>query len=161
MIDKELIKKEIKRRINLLKNGEADLEVMKRVEGVLLAYNSILEFIDSLPEEPASEDLGEELDNFLKDPVFGKLINRNAGLALARHFAEWGGNHFKDKIGMVSEDLMKESNGSPREGLWNAEKVTEWLENHVREYKHYDSDFADGNIDVDDLVEDLRKAMED
>lgn len=50
MTDKELIKQEIEKRINLLKNGEADLEVMKRVEGVLLAYNSIIEFIDSLPE---------------------------------------------------------------------------------------------------------------
>jgi hypothetical protein len=57
----------------------------------------MLSFIDSLPKESGcevnfttkSEDLVEELDNFLKDPVFGKLINRNAGIALAHHFAEW------------------------------------------------------------------------
>ena len=50
---------------------------------------------------------------------------------------------------------------NPREGLWDAEKVTKWLENHVRDYKYYDCDCQDGNIDVDDLVESLRKAMED
>lgn len=49
----------------------------------------------------------------------------------------------------------------PRKGLWDSEKVTEWLENHVRDYKYYDCDYQDGNIDVDNLVEGLKKAMED
>lgn len=49
----------------------------------------------------------------------------------------------------------------PRKGLWDSKKVTEWLEEHVREFKYYDSDFADGNFDVDGLIETLTKAMED
>ena len=55
----------------------------------------------------------------------------------------------------------EEDNEFTREGLWDSEKVTKWLENHVRDYKYYDSDFRDGNIDVDDLVDGLRKAMEE
>lgn len=147
MSDKELIKQEIERRI-----VQAE-EFAERAEGAnddssKLSWDfaatqnkSLLQFINSLPEEPsdettkanynerykriaqteqfkesycgkllgkeepASEDLRKELDNFLKDSVFGKLINRNAGIALVRHFAEWGRNHFEDKNEMVSEDL--------------------------------------------------------
>jgi hypothetical protein len=39
-------------------------------------------------------------------------------------------------------------------------KACEWLEKHVRDYKYYDSDLADGNIDVDDLIYGFKKAME-
>ena len=67
-------------------------------EGRNWVCDKLLSFIDSLHEEPASEDLEEELDNFLKDPVFGKLINRNAGIALARHFAEWQKQQIKEAL---------------------------------------------------------------
>ena len=49
----------------------------------------------------------------------------------------------------------------PRKGLWDTQKVTEWLENHVREFKYYDSDCSDGNIDIEGLIETLTKAMEE
>ena len=32
------------------------------------------------------EQIIKEVDNFLQDPVFGKLLNRNAAIALAQHF---------------------------------------------------------------------------
>ena len=57
--------------------------------------------------------------------------------------------------------MAKWADQHPRKGLWDAEKVIEWLENHVREFKYYDSDYQDGNIDVDGLIETLTKAMED
>ena len=82
MTDKELIKQEIERRINLLQNGDADPEVMKRVEGVLLAYNSILQFIDSIPEESASEDLENTILNLNNTKMYA---NRKAGI---KSFAE-------------------------------------------------------------------------
>lgn len=44
---------------------------------------------------------------------------------------------------------------------WKDEKACEWLEEHVRDYKYYDPDFADGNIDVDDLIYGFKKAMEE
>lgn len=66
----------------------------------------------------------------------------------------------KEDIAKACIDSINWADSHPRKGLWDSEKVTEWLENHVREFKYYDSDFADGNIDVDGLIETLTKAME-
>ncbi|WP_303840703.1 hypothetical protein [Selenomonas ruminantium] len=60
-IDSEKLKAEIKRRIELLENGTGNHEVMKRVEGVISAYNSILRFIDSLQQE---QEMGEVSDGY-------------------------------------------------------------------------------------------------
>ena len=47
------------------------------------------------PEKP-SEVLEEEYKNYVEDdPVYSKLVNRNAGLSIARHFAQWGAEHLK------------------------------------------------------------------
>lgn len=49
----------------------------------------ILLILDTL--EVKEVDLEEEYDNeFFKEPVFRKLINRNAGIAIAKHFYELG-----------------------------------------------------------------------
>lgn len=41
--------------------------------------------------ETKNVDLEKEYDKeFFKDPVFGKLVNRNAGISIARHFFELG-----------------------------------------------------------------------
>ena len=53
--------------------------------------------------EPVCDELEKELDEFLKDHVFGKLINRNAGLALARHFAEWQSKQDKETIELAED----------------------------------------------------------
>ena len=54
-IDADKLIVEIKRRIELLENGTGHPEVMKRVEGVLKGYNSLLSFIDSLQQEAEEE----------------------------------------------------------------------------------------------------------
>ena len=43
----------------------------------------------------------------------------------------------------------------PREGLWDAEKVVEFIKNNVREYH------KSGVFHVDEFIKDLRKEMED
>ena len=49
----------------------------------------ILLFLDTL--EVKEVDLEKEYDNeFFKEPVFRKLINRNAGIAIAKHFYDLG-----------------------------------------------------------------------
>lgn len=173
MSDKvQLIKQEIKK----LKQTNGFLPVDNheicdayRARGYQFACDDILQFIDSLSEEPASEDLEEEIskwrnhyisvldnnlridlrdievtadyfaewgknhsnnkseiviedlveevDNLLKDPVFGKLINRNAGIALARHFAEWQKYQMKEVLQTeyekgrfdMREEMMKDA----------------------------------------------------
>ena len=51
--------------------------------------NHIRSLLDTL--EVKEVDLEKEYDNeFFKDPVFGKLVNRNAGISIAKHFFELG-----------------------------------------------------------------------
>ena len=51
--------------------------------------NYLLSFLNTL--EVKEVDLEKEYDNeFFKDPVFGKLVNRNAGISIAKHFFELG-----------------------------------------------------------------------
>ena len=48
LIDKSTLVAEIKKRLSLLENGTSDSEVMKRVDGVIKGYKSILSFLDTL-----------------------------------------------------------------------------------------------------------------
>jgi len=41
------------------------------------------------------------------------------------------------------------------------EKACEWLHEHVRGYKYYDTDYQDVNIDIDDLIYTFKKAMDE
>jgi hypothetical protein len=80
MSDKELIKQEIERRI---KEGSSKNDIS---EGAL-ALNSLLDFIDSLPEEPASEDLEEAAKQHSKQVFHGLLIEDN--IIAFKAGAEW------------------------------------------------------------------------
>jgi len=47
----------------------------------------VLDIIYSLQQEQPEVDLVAEYDEqFYSDPVYGKLVNRNAGMEIARHF---------------------------------------------------------------------------
>jgi hypothetical protein len=41
-------------------------------------------------EQPEMDLVAEYDEQFYSDPVYGKLVNRNAGMAVARHFYELG-----------------------------------------------------------------------
>lgn len=59
-------------------------------------------------EEPASEDLEKEFHSWMRENCDDNgFFNQ---LELARHFAEWGRNHFEDKSEMVSEDFYEAAN---------------------------------------------------
>ena len=52
-----------------------------------------VEYIKNDPIEPSEVDLEKEYEDYVvKDPCFSKLVNRNAGLVIARHFYEFGLN---------------------------------------------------------------------
>lgn len=62
-------------------------------KGKIDACKDIQEFITSLRQEQQEVNLVTEYDEqFYSDPVYGKLVNRNAGIAIARHFYELGKN---------------------------------------------------------------------
>ncbi len=98
MTDKELIEKEIKRRVESMNScpfKTAELGSEKFDDGELYAYKQILQFIDSLPEEPASEELEEEIESYIKDSLAIKFPTTDKEQIkadiryIARHFAEW------------------------------------------------------------------------
>ena len=62
----------------------------------IAACGKILSFLDAL--EVKEIDLKKEYDNkFFKDPVFCKLVNRNAGISIAKYFFELGLNAKKEE----------------------------------------------------------------
>ena len=99
-IDK--IHREITQRIELLKDGIAHPEVMKRVEGALQAYESILAFIDTLQEqEKELEGLDEAAEEYEKESLASKFPTRDPSLTKAdiiyifKAGAEWMLNKMK------------------------------------------------------------------
>lgn len=49
---------------------------------------------------------------------------------------------------------------NPRKGLWDAEKVIEWLQENADSYTWYDEMEGESGM-INEFIEDLRKAMED
>lgn len=68
MTDKGKIKAEIERQIGLNKNIDPITTAQKLVvDSVNVVLTDLLDFIDSLQEEPVSNSLEEELDKYIKD----------------------------------------------------------------------------------------------
>lgn len=109
MTDKEKIRKEVER---LKESGCAS---------PIVICDTLLAFIDSMQEEPVSEDLEEELDSYIKDNFtidkeqldrFGLdekdymySMDKSDMLAMVRHFTEL--QHKKDVV--ITEDLIATS----------------------------------------------------
>ena len=97
---KETIRAEIERRKNewqaLLDKGNAVSP--KIVQELINEDLNILNFLDTLPEQPASKELYEEVNRYYSDN-FAYLTSDQPTLSIianiARHFAEWGAKHLK------------------------------------------------------------------
>ena len=62
------------------------------------SLREVKNFINFLQQEQPEVDLVTEYDEqFDSDAVYGKLANRNAGIAIARHFYELGLNARKEE----------------------------------------------------------------
>ena len=81
-IDKAAVVAEINKRI-------IDAPINNIGHQCVWAYNDVKNIIESL--EVKEIDLEKEYDNeFFKDTVFCKLVNRNAGISIAKYFFELG-----------------------------------------------------------------------
>lgn len=104
MTDKELIKQEIERRIVQAKEfaerakGANDDSSKLSWDFVATQNKSLLQFINSLQEQPISEDWEEEMIRWHKEhfgnkrdwgKTSGEYLTRKSQLDLAHHFAEW------------------------------------------------------------------------
>lgn len=71
------------------KKGNDWVDSVSMLNAKIDTLQSLLSTISSL--EVKEVDLEKEYDNeFFKDPVFCKLVNRNAGISIAKHFFELG-----------------------------------------------------------------------
>jgi hypothetical protein len=75
--------------------------------GQLTAYNQIMQFIDSLPEKPASDDLEEEITKCYKSRIDLMMTRKQFG-ELIHHFTDW--QHGKD-----FDDLLQSQMNFPKE----------------------------------------------
>jgi hypothetical protein len=96
-IDKSAVVAEIEKRLSLLEGGMGDPEVMKRVEGVIKGYKSILSFLATL--ETKEVDLEKECKIYLKNNFASKeapdeflttLMQIDDMVLFAKHFYELG-----------------------------------------------------------------------
>ena len=103
MTDKEKIISEIQRRINLFrKDGKlgSDTEI---------ALYGLINFINSMQEEPVNEDLEEEWKRYITSEEYLKDIP--GGLPVARHFANWQ-THQIIKSAKLYGWVARDENGS-------------------------------------------------
>lgn len=80
-INKSAVIEEIEKRLSLLENGTGDSEVMKRVEGVIKGYKSILSFLDTLEVKEVDEEYNGKamlhvLEKGVKTRQERELINK-------------------------------------------------------------------------------------
>ena len=99
MTNAELLAK-IKAEIERLKSIEYPCDNSQQATGFFNALDRMTDFFSTLEsEKPMQEGLEEEYKDYVEDdPVYGKLVNRIAGLSIARHFTEW-----------QKEQMMKEA----------------------------------------------------
>lgn len=107
MTDKELIKNEIESRIQECKDSKIDSSYY---DGLIFAFEEVRDFINSLPEEPVSEELEEAMQHNAPDNIGidDLLYWRNGFIAGAK----WGRNQAMAEIQTQSMAL---AHGCPKE----------------------------------------------
>ena len=82
-----------------MKNGSVTYH-----QGKVALCTDLLSFLDSLPEEPScpksSDDLEEEVERYIENERYFPDDEKEIVMELARHFAEWGMDHFRDSTKM-------------------------------------------------------------
>lgn len=110
-IDAELLQKEIERQImGIIKKQDANPDMPKYrwylYEGMKEAFNDIGDFIDTLPDEPVTDchDLEDEIKKFIEEYGYERGEDKLLIAIVARHFAQWGADHFRDTTKMIEPE---------------------------------------------------------
>ena len=108
MTDKEKIKEEIERieqildDFNKTHNNTIDNGIVTAKKNICKHIKS---FIDSLPEEPANEDLEEEIKNYIQKEYPDGIGFPNVP-KIAHHFAEWQKKKDQETIEIAEDHAM-------------------------------------------------------
>lgn len=100
MTNTERIRQEIERQMSLwwekLPDADDDIATWTQDEakalGEYMAYESLLDFIDSLQQEQPEVDLEKEAENYWVDAGWSKVMTLGKFKHIARHFYELGKN---------------------------------------------------------------------
>jgi len=69
-------------------------------------------------------------------------------------------NNYVD-VTWAAKEAINWADQHPRKGLWDAQKVIEWLRNNAGTYLEDNRKYGEGcEYDISELIKDLRKAME-
>ena len=169
MIDKEEILKHIEQRVDVLNtdyqsykknNDSAGLIYVATVKSEL---EKLKTFIDSLPEEPVSKDLEEEINKFVDIPENQGNPDLKEELSkCAHHFAQWQEQQDeKDTSDVLTVVYLR---GADEGKKIMVDKACEWLEENLINY--WGQLFANyyGQINANDteqFIKNFRKAMEE
>ena len=92
MTDKEKFRKEVEKLKSNLIYGACSSQIAMETMCKEEAYNEVLAILDTLQEEPVSEDLEEDINKewrcYSKDND-AACINKFSFILIARHFANW------------------------------------------------------------------------
>ena len=81
-------------------------------------FNALLSFLSTLESEKPmnQEGLEEEYKDYVEnDPVYSKLVNRNAGLGIARHFYELGCTRTAEKFDDIEYNRQRAEESVPND----------------------------------------------
>ena len=99
MTEKEKIRKEVQRLMNELIHEKEKGFGSDADDACILELQNVLTFIDSLQEEPVSEDLEEAADNALSNVLnTHEIVNIRSCLEMFRYGAKWKEQLMKDNL---------------------------------------------------------------
>lgn len=162
MTDKEKIRQEIER----LEEFQQDIYKGKATRvawesGKSFALMEISLFLDSLPEEPVSKDLEEEINKFVDIPENQGNPDLKEELSkCAHHFAQWQEQQDeKDTSDMLTVVYLRGADEGKRVMV---DKACEWLDGVIWDYIDLSNVPVNTyiNIDGNKFLQDFRKAME-
>jgi len=173
----QLIKKEIERQIEEGKvkcqqsKENNDHESLVAWSEHVATCGKLLVFINSLPEEPESEDLEEEIENYIKDSLAIKFPTTDKEQIkadiryIARHFAEWQKEKDYKMYAHMSlkdihdawQELKKNKPDIEKYPAICFQKGTDWRENQMKEALQ--TEYEKGRFDMREEM--MKDAVED
>ena len=134
MTDRETIKKEIERlkakQLAIFSKGESEESCGDALTHIG-AYNQLLSFIDSLPEEPVSEELEKELSAYVNSKEYTNSIGTSGLLLIARHIANWQKEKDQSVIELAEDHAMLAGMEKMKEEMMAKAVDAKLLEGHL------------------------------
>ena len=161
------IREEVEKRFEQIKNSKRESD-----SGAFYQLKELLEFIDSMQEEPISEELEEASEKCIKELIPEAELNSATPFALEyvvkllhetfKAGAKWQKKQDQSIIELAEDHAMLAGMEKMKEEMMEkaVELCCEWLENH-NDYQRVLDNCRGVRFDMTQCVIDLRKAMQE